>query len=106
MGYVSALRGSGHRVAPQLDRGMAHDGKTQREAAKRTLGLAALGGAPVATPPDANGAAKPPELPPIAPKALSAPPDRAVEPDGPRRTAKRRPAGPARSRLAANDDAP
>ncbi len=96
---------------------MAHDGKTQREAAKRTLGVAALGVSPTPakpTPPKAtapkegNGLAKPPELPPLPSSAkLSASPDGVpTDEEAPRRAAKRRPAGPARSRVAANDDAP
>ena len=108
MGYVSALNGSGHRVAPQLDWGMAHDGKTQREAAKRTLGLATLG-RPPAPPKQANGAAKAPEPPPLPPAEFSARPEAEAEfaeDEGQRRAAKRRPAGPARGRVAANDDVP
>jgi ABC-type transporter Mla subunit MlaD len=98
---------------------MAHDGKTQREGAKRTLGLAALGWPP--PPKDANGSAKPPPMPPaeklppgqklppsldppgLDPLELAPPADQAQVP---RRPAKRRPAGPARDRVAANDDAP
>jgi ABC-type transporter Mla subunit MlaD len=84
---------------------MAHDGKTQREGAKRTLGLAALSRPPV--PKASNGAAKPPELPPIGIEpTLSAGTDFHGEPEPARRPAKRRPAGPARSHIAANDDVP
>jgi uncharacterized phage infection (PIP) family protein YhgE len=84
---------------------MAHDGKTQRETAKRTLGLATLGRPPV-PPKQANGAAKAPEPPPIPPADVAAKPDEPIEDEAQRRTAKRRPAGPARSRVAANDDVP
>jgi ABC-type transporter Mla subunit MlaD len=106
MGYVSALNGSGHRVAPQLDWGMAHDGKTQREAAKRTLGLATLG-RPPAPPKQPNGAAKAPEPPPLPPAEFAVKTETEfTEDEGQRRAAKRRPAGPARGRVAANDDVP
>jgi ABC-type transporter Mla subunit MlaD len=88
---------------------MAHDGKTQREAAKRTLGLATLG-RPPAPPKQANGAAKAPEPPPLPPADFNAKPAEPepeyAEDEGQRRAAKRRPAGPARGRVAANDDVP
>ncbi|HJZ42313.1 MAG TPA: hypothetical protein VJ233_01210 [Hyphomicrobiaceae bacterium] len=82
---------------------MAHDGKTQREVTHRLPGPT-----PLARPtPKASGAAsEDADLPPpISRPELSIPkPDREAEPQ--RRAAKRRPAGPARSRIAANDDAP
>ncbi|MET0194627.1 MAG: hypothetical protein ABW200_14800, partial [Hyphomicrobiaceae bacterium] len=75
---------------------MAHDGKTQREAAKRTLGLATLG-RPPAPPKQANGAAKAPEPPPLPPADFNAKPAEPepeyAEDEGQRRAAKRRPAG-------------
>ena len=49
---------------------MAHDGKTQREAAKRTLGLA-RSSRPPAPPKQADGAAKAPEPPPLPPADFS-----------------------------------
>ncbi len=84
---------------------MAHDGKTQREVTHRLPGptppLArptsrATGGASA----DADAASDMPEL--SIPKSER----EAPASDSQRRTAKRRPAGPARSRIAANDDAP
>src|SRR3990172_10662424 len=90
-------------MPPRLDRGMAHDGKTQREVTHRLPGPT-----PLARPmPKASGAAsEDADLPPpISRPELSIPkPDREAEPQ--RRAAKPRPAGPARSRIAANDDAP
>jgi ABC-type transporter Mla subunit MlaD len=84
---------------------MAHDGKTQREGAHRSAGPIpvarqapkASGGAPAQT--DAPLPLPPPEL--AIPK-----PAREPEREPQRRAAKRRPAGPARDRIAANDDAP
>src|SRR5262245_62876593 len=97
--------GVGAGQAPKLERGMAHEGKTQREAVERTTGPA------------------PHELK----VAVAAPADNptpmalhgrntlgAIKPGGSndgaerngRRPAKRRPAGPARPNIAANDDAP
>ena len=84
---------------------MAHDGKTQREAAKRSLGLATLG-RPPSPPKDTKSQPKSLEPPPLPAAALSSTPDGPGEDDAPRRAAKRRAAGPARSRVAANDDAP
>jgi uncharacterized coiled-coil DUF342 family protein len=82
---------------------MAHDGKTQREVTHRLPG-------PPRQPPRASSAASsgdgdgPPAIP--LPELSIPKPDGDPPPEGPRRTAKRRPAGPARSRIAANDDAP
>jgi len=86
---------------------MAHDGKTQREAAPRTPGLA-----PVERlmPPKASADASrdisdaPPPVPKSTPAAAKVASDGAS--DAPRRAAKRRGAGPARTQIAANDDAP
>jgi hypothetical protein len=85
---------------------MAHDGKTQREAAKRTLGLATLARPPSPPKKDAGNQAKSPEPPPLPAAAQSSFPDAPAEDESSRRAAKRRAAGPARSRVAANDDAP
>ena len=86
---------------------MAHDGKTQREVTHRLPGptppLArptskASGGASAAE--DAVSDIPMPEL------SIPKPEREAPASDSQRRAAKRRPAGPARSRIAANDDAP
>jgi ABC-type transporter Mla subunit MlaD len=91
---------------------MAHDGKTQREAAERPLGAGARGRTEPAMPSlegSANAAAAP-----SAPFAMdnlgSLKPGNgsngAERGGASRRPAKRRPAGPARPKIAANDDAP
>ena len=86
---------------------MAHDGKTQREAPQRPPGSA-----PVERlmPPKASADAPrgPPEAPPPLPIAQPTAANQAGEAAGnaSRRTAKRRAAGPARTQIAANDDAP
>ena len=102
---------------------MAHDGKTQREAAERPLGggarertepaMPSLGGGPA----DAAAAPTPFPMGSVAMGSLGAlkPGNRdgttsdsangGAERSG-RRPAKRRPAGPARPKIAANDDAP
>ena len=102
---------------------MAHEGKSQRDAMQR----AALSAIPRSTPPKlpssasdrpsakgaGNGLAGPPELPgKQPPPAFSIPGPEARGSDGggdsepARRAAKRRSAGPARDRIAANDDGP
>jgi hypothetical protein len=73
---------------------MAHDGKTQREVTHRLPGPKAAGS-------DAEG---PPALP--MPELSIPTADQDAGSESSRRAAKRRPAGPARSRIAANDDAP
>ena len=149
MRYVSGLRGSA-LVGAEMERGMAHDGKTQREVSERPVSGArertepAIAMPSLGTPPPS--AAAPPPLRPLgggrertepaiampslgtSPPSAAAPPpfalaalgslkpggrDRATSsnaapgPDPtPRRPAKRRPAGPARAKIAANDDAP
>src|SRR5581483_4816659 len=83
---------------------MAYDGKSQREAAERTSGALELA-SPAESPADgvrspssfANGG-----LGAHKPGAGKETPDRGTG----RRPAKRRPAGPARTTIAANDDAP
>ena len=134
MGYVSeqGVRRSG---APKLERGMAQDGKTQREPAD-VPAPAPLHGPPNlrGVPPKLPLSARPGEipLPPTAPSlgahkpgdrsanaSARAPARNSSEKDGGRasaaagdqqaggrRQSKRRTAGPARAQVAANDDAP
>ena len=110
-------KGFGASAAPKLERGMAHDGKTQREAAERArwapapderdgaCDAAAEGLA------DAGGRLRRRHVPRVI-SAHSSPADRratATERGSRRRPASRqaaRPAGPARPQVAANDDAP
>jgi ABC-type transporter Mla subunit MlaD len=82
---------------------MAHDGKTQRETAQRTPGLTAVG-RPIVPPKGA--AVGPPELPPPLPELGAGAPIGDSQSEPTRRTAKRRPAGPPRPHIAANDDVP
>src|SRR5262249_11163890 len=118
MRYVSGLRGSA-LVGAEMERGMAHDGKTQREASERPPPGGAGGRTAPATPtpslgpPPPNAAAPPPF--PLAALGSLKPGSRDHPTSGnagpgpdptPRRPAKRRPAGPARAKIAANDDAP
>src|SRR5262245_14809666 len=117
MRYVSGLRGSA-LVGAEMERGMAHDGKTQREASERPPGGARERTEPAITmpslgPPPPNAAAPPPF--PLAALGSLKPGSRDHPTSGnagpgqdptPRRPAKRRPAGPARAKIAANDDAP
>jgi hypothetical protein len=98
MRYVFWLRGFG-RARPKMDRGMVQEGKTQRDGLQRPS--ASVAADRLVTPPPAAGPAGPP--PPL-PGAASD--QDAAEGDNPRRAAKRRPAGPPRARIAANDDAP
>jgi ABC-type transporter Mla subunit MlaD len=95
---------------------MAHDGKTQREAAERPLGGAARERTEPTMPTlgaSADAAAAPAPFPmggPISGLGALKPgnrdgTDKGAERGG-RRPAKRRPAGPARPKIAANDDAP
>jgi len=97
---------------------MAHDGKTQREASERPPGGARERTEPAITmpslgPPPPSAAAPPPF--PLAALGSLKPGSRDHPTSGnagpgpdptPRRPAKRRPAGPARAKIAANDDAP
>jgi hypothetical protein len=117
---VSGLRGSA-LVGAEMERGMAHDGKTQREASERPPSgarertepaLPSLGTAPAHLA-SANATAPPPF--PLAALGSLKPGNRDHATSGnegpsadrtPRRPAKRRPAGPARAKIAANDDAP
>jgi hypothetical protein len=116
MRYVSGLRGSA-LVGAEMERGMAHDGKTQREASERpppsgareriepAIAMPSLGTSPpsAAGPPPFPLTALGSLKPGVRDPATSAGPS----PDPtPRRPAKRRPAGPARAKIAANDDAP
>jgi ABC-type transporter Mla subunit MlaD len=117
MRYVSGLRGSA-LVSAEMERGMAHDGKTQREASERPPGGARERTEPAITmpslgPPPPSAAAQPPF--PLAALGSLKPGGRDHPTSGnagpgpdptPRRPAKRRPAGPARAKIAANDDAP
>jgi len=97
---------------------MAHDGKTQREASERppgsgarertepampSLGTTAVNAAaaPTPFPLAALGSLKPGNRDNVASGDAGGAPDRNA-----RRPAKRRPAGPARAKIAANDDAP
>src|SRR5262245_8326161 len=117
MRYVSGLRGSA-LVGAEMERGMAHDGKTQREASERpTSGARERTEPAIAMPPLASlppSAATPPPFPLAALGALKpGGRDQAASDNAgpgpapaPRRPAKRRPAGPARAKIAANDDAP
>ncbi|MBO0740273.1 MAG: hypothetical protein J2P51_02455 [Hyphomicrobiaceae bacterium] len=97
---------------------MAHDGKTQREASERppsgarertepVIAMPPLGSAPpsTATPPPFPLAALGSLKPGGRDQATSATAGPSPGP-APRRPAKRRPAGPARAKIAANDDAP
>jgi hypothetical protein len=81
---------------------MAHDGKTHREVTHRLPGPIPLGRQPPKAPGRASSDTDPPALP--MPELSIPKPDGDTEPQ--RRAAKRRPAGPARNRIAANDDAP
>ncbi|HJU31329.1 MAG TPA: hypothetical protein VJ740_07740, partial [Hyphomicrobiaceae bacterium] len=104
---------------------MAHDGKMQREAAERPLAAGARERAePAMTPPPmpaagekggsgpvpfsktSLGALKPGNRDADGAAASSGGTGSAAAGNEPRRPAKRRPAGPARPRIAANDDAP
>src|SRR5262245_42618889 len=107
MRYVSGLRGSALAGA-EMERGMAHDGKTQREASERPPGGARERIEP-AMPPLGTGPASAPAPPPFPLAALGAlkPGSRDHASQGnegsapdrtPRRPAKRRPAGPARAK--------
>ena len=99
-----------------MERGMAHDGKTQREASERPPSgqreriepaMPSLGTSPpsAAAPPPFALAALGSLKPGGRDRATSS--NAAPGPDPtPRRPAKRRPAGPARAKIAANDDAP
>lgn len=82
---------------------MAHDGKTQREGKQRALGVVPIEPPALPPPPPPGGR----DLPSGGPKA-SAEAAGSGKPgaDDGRRSARRRPAGPARERVAANDDAP
>jgi ABC-type transporter Mla subunit MlaD len=117
MRYVSGLRGS-VLVGAEMERGMAHDGKTQREASERPPGsgarertepaLSSLGttAAHAAAAPTPFALAS---LGALKPSRDSATPGSTGGGDldrNARRPAKRRPAGPARTKIAANDDAP
>jgi ABC-type transporter Mla subunit MlaD len=118
MRYVSGLRGSA-LVGAEMERGMAHDGKTQREASERpppsgarertepAIAMPSLGTAPpsAAVPPPFPLAALGSLKPGIRDHAASGNAGPGPDPT-PRRPAKRRPAGPARAKIAANDDAP
>src|SRR5215831_21160226 len=117
MRYVSGLRGSA-LVGAEMERGMAHDGKTQREASERPPGNGARERAEPAMPSlgtaAANTAAAPTPFPLAALGSLkpghrdnptSTDAGGSRDPNA-RRPAKRRPAGPARAKIAANDDAP
>src|SRR5262245_619913 len=110
-------RGSGVRcpAASKLERGMAQDAKTQREAAERAPGPAAA--EPPAGPPklpvQLHDTAD--DLPPMPTGGLgalkpgnktSSNNEKSGAPQNGRRAAKRRPAGPARAHVAANDDVP
>src|SRR5215467_4421903 len=118
MRYVSGLRGSA-LVGAEMERGMAHDGKTQREASERpppsgareriepAIALPSLGTAPprAAGPPPFPLTALGSLKPGVRDHATSGGPSPGPDPT-PRRPAKRRAAGPARAKIAANDDAP
>src|SRR5580765_5193729 len=95
-----------------MDRGMVQEGKPQRDATQRTSASVAIDR--IVTPASAG---PPPPLPLAGPHTgphtgANAAPNGAAsdaeagQEDAPRRTAKRRPAGPPRARIAANDDAP
>src|SRR6185295_9888320 len=89
-----------------MDRGMVQEGKPQRDAAQRTSASVAIDR--IVTP--APAAAGPPPLlthaePSGVPNGAAGGAETGQE-EAPRRTAKRRPAGPPRARIAANDDAP
>lgn len=96
-------------TAPKLERGMAHDGKTQREAVERVPapGSHELTMPSMPPPEDSGETAHAPSpfsnngLGALKPGSGKDAPER-----GGRRAAKRRPAGPARPKIAANDDAP
>src|SRR5262245_57019886 len=83
-----------------MDRGMVQEGKPQRDAAQRASTSVAVQRitppVPAATP---AGPARP------LPNGAAIDAEASTE-DQARRTAKRRPAGPPRARIAANDDAP
>src|SRR6185295_17262555 len=91
-----------------MDRGMVQEGKPQRDAAQRASASVAIDRI-VTSPPVVASAGPPPPLPLAGPStgangaagAAEAGPE-----ETPRRAAKRRPAGPPRARIAANDDAP
>jgi hypothetical protein len=87
-----------------LDWGMAHEGKTQREAAERTPGALELAPPAASTPDGVRSPASfaKSSLGSHKPGGSKDAPDRGAG----RRPAKRRPAGPARTTIAANDDAP
>src|SRR5688500_14934720 len=106
MRYVSGSRGSVQGTAPKLERGMAHDGKTPREAAERMPGPASreLAVSLPSVPVDKSAS-----LPAGGRNNLGAIKPGSAKDAGDRngrRAAKRRPAGPARAKIAANDDAP
>src|SRR5262249_60149020 len=115
MRYVSGLRGSALAGA-EMERGMAHDGKTQREASERPPGgareriepaMPSLGTGPASAPaptpfPLAGLGSLKPGSREHATAGNQAPgPDRT-----PRRPPKRRPASPAPAQNAANRAAP
>src|SRR5262245_38178286 len=90
------LGDGGSAARPKLDRGMVQEGKPQREVAHRaSTSIAVERIAPAAAP------AEPPPPLPNGPAG-----EAEAGQDAPRRSAKRRPAGPPRARIAANDDAP
>src|SRR4029077_3546234 len=95
-----------------MDRGMVQEGKPQRDAAQRASASVAIDRIVTPAPAPAS-AGPPPPLPLAGPHAgPNAAPNGAAndaeagQEEAPRRTAKRRPAGPPRARIAANDDAP
>jgi hypothetical protein len=96
-------------TAPKLERGMAHDGKTQREAVERVPGpgMPELP-APAMLPSEAPGEVgrTPPPFPKNSLGSLKPGNGKDGSEANVRRPAKRRPAGPARPKIAANDDAP
>ena len=89
---------------------MAHDGKTQREAAERSLGAGARERTEPAMPSlegPADTAAAPSAPFPMGNLGSLKPGNGSNGAErGSRRPAKRRAAGPARPKIAANDDAP
>jgi len=89
---------------------MAHDGKTQREAGQRTPGPPPVERAAPAKPlpsaPVGSGGGSADGPPPPLPRSATLASPGGGKPEGGRRPSKRRTAGPARDRIAANDDAP
>src|SRR5262245_29512858 len=100
-----------------MDRGMVQEGKPQRDATQRASASVAIDRI-VTSSPAAAAAGPPPPLPLAGPKAgpnsgpnapntgVNGAESEAGSEEQPRRSAKRRPAGPPRARIAANDDAP